>query len=90
MSTHSGSGHRFPATSAKNMMRTALNSQGQRAISLLPGERLLEKKDSHFNVVRYVDHGVDNYPPQINISYIVREWNKRFEDSIFLRFFHYI
>lgn len=44
-------------------------------------EGFLEEMDRHgspFSVVRYIDHGVDNYPPQRTISYIAREWNRRY------------
>jgi len=42
----------------------------------LPGE--LEKMQQHntpFSVMRYIHNGVDNYPPDMKISEIVREWN---------------
>lgn len=37
----------------------------------------LEKQDTGFDVVRYIHNGVDNYPPDVKISHIVREWNSR-------------
>jgi len=37
----------------------------------------LEKKGSPFDVVRYIHNGVDNYPPDVKISHIVREWNSK-------------
>lgn len=38
----------------------------------------LERGGSPFSVVRYIDKGVDNYPPQKTISYIANEWNARY------------
>ena len=37
----------------------------------------LEKKGSPFDVVRYIHNGVDNYPPEVKVSHIVREWNSK-------------
>ncbi len=37
----------------------------------------MEGHDSPFDVARYIHNGVDNYPPKINISEIVREWNSK-------------
>ena len=37
----------------------------------------MEKKGSPFNVARYIHNGVDNYPPDVKISHIVREWNNQ-------------
>ncbi len=30
-----------------------------------------------FDVVRYIHNGVDNYPPDVKISHIAREWNSK-------------
>ncbi|MFW5976684.1 MAG: glycosyl hydrolase-related protein, partial [Bacillota bacterium] len=38
----------------------------------------MEENGTPFSVMRYIDHGVDNYPPKSTISHTVREWNKRF------------
>jgi len=38
----------------------------------------MEDSGCPFSVARFIDHGTDNYPPCINISHIVQEWNKRF------------
>ncbi len=44
----------------------------------LPGKlEEMEKGNCPFDVARFIHNGVDNYPPHINISHIVREWNKR-------------
>jgi len=37
----------------------------------------LEKKGSQFDVVRYIHNGVDNYPPDVKISHIARQWNSK-------------
>jgi hypothetical protein len=37
----------------------------------------MEKKGTPFDVVRYIHNGVDNYPPDVKISHIAREWNSR-------------
>jgi len=50
----------------------------QEVIDSLPGMLdELEKKGSPFDVVRYIHNGVDNYPPDVKISHIVREWNSK-------------
>jgi len=36
----------------------------------------LEEQNSPFDVMRYIHNGVDNYPPDVKISHIVRDWNK--------------
>ncbi len=44
----------------------------------LPGMlEAMEKKGTPFNVARYIHNGVDNYPPDVKISHIVKEWNNR-------------
>ena len=44
----------------------------------LPGMlKALEKQGCPFDVVRYIHNGVDNYPPDVEISHIVKEWNSR-------------
>jgi len=44
----------------------------------LPGALTeLEEKNSPFDVMRYIHNGVDNYPPDVKISYIVKEWNTK-------------
>lgn len=35
----------------------------------------LEKQNSPFDVMRYIHNGVDNYPPNVSISHIARDWN---------------
>jgi alpha-mannosidase len=44
----------------------------------LPGmlERL-DKQGCPFDTLRYIHNGLDNYPPDIQISRIVRQWNER-------------
>jgi len=37
----------------------------------------MEKQGTPFNVARYIHNGVDNYPPDVEISHIAREWNSR-------------
>ena len=37
----------------------------------------LEEKDSPFDVMRYIHNGVDNYPPDVKISHIARQWNDK-------------
>lgn len=37
----------------------------------------LEKQDSPFDIMRYIHNGVDNYPPDVKISHIVRQWNDK-------------
>jgi hypothetical protein len=44
----------------------------------LPGMlEAMEKQGTPFDVARYIHNGVDNYPPDVKISHIVREWNSR-------------
>jgi len=37
----------------------------------------MEKRGSALSVARYIHNGVDNYPPDVGISRIAREWNGR-------------
>ncbi len=47
-------------------------------LDYLPGALAeLEEKNSPFDVMRYIHNGVDNYPPDVRISHIVKEWNTR-------------
>ncbi len=44
----------------------------------LPGElEQMQKRGTPFSVMRYIHNGVDNYPPDAEISEIVREWNSK-------------
>lgn len=44
----------------------------------LPGMlEAIQKQGCPFDVVRYIHNGVDNYPPDIEISHIVKEWNSK-------------
>jgi hypothetical protein len=44
----------------------------------LPGElEKMQDQGNPFSVMRYIHNGVDNYPPDIKISEIVREWNEK-------------
>ena len=44
----------------------------------LPGMlEATEKQGCPFDVARYIHNGVDNYPPDVEISHIVKEWNSR-------------
>jgi len=44
----------------------------------LPGELMkMQKADTPFSVMRYVHNGLDNYPPDVQISHIVRQWNSK-------------
>jgi alpha-mannosidase len=44
----------------------------------LPGMlEAMEKQGTPFDVARYIHNGVDNYPPDVKISHIAREWNNR-------------
>jgi len=53
-------------------------NSSQEIMDHLPGKlNAMEKQDSPFDVVRYIHNGVDNYPPGVNVSHIVREWNNR-------------
>ncbi|MBL7184847.1 MAG: hypothetical protein ISS70_00860 [Phycisphaerae bacterium] len=37
----------------------------------------MQKEDTPFSVMRYIHNGVDNYPPDMKISEIVRQWNDK-------------
>ncbi len=37
----------------------------------------MQKQGSPFSVARYIHRGVDNYPPELQISHIARKWNDR-------------
>jgi alpha-mannosidase len=37
----------------------------------------IQKRGSEFDVIRYIHNGVDNHPPEVKISHIVREWNSK-------------
>ena len=37
----------------------------------------IERQGSPLSVVRYIHNGVDNFPPDVEISRIVRQWNER-------------
>lgn len=44
----------------------------------LPGELdKMQQRNTPFSVMRYIHNGVDNYPPDMKISEIVREWNNK-------------
>ena len=44
----------------------------------LPGElEKMQEEDTPFSVMRYIHNGVDNYPPDMKISEIVRQWNSK-------------
>ena len=44
----------------------------------LPGELMkMQKADTPFSVMRYVHNGLDNYPPDVQISHVVRQWNSK-------------
>ncbi len=50
----------------------------QEVMSNLPGMlKAMEKQDTPFSVMRYIHNGVDNYPPDVKISHIAREWNSK-------------
>jgi alpha-mannosidase len=50
----------------------------EEVLKSLPGKLAeIEKKGSPLSVVRYIHNGVDNYPPNLEISRIVREWNEK-------------
>jgi len=50
----------------------------QEVMDSLPGMLAeLEKKGSAFDVVRYIHNGVDNYPPDVKISHIARQWDSK-------------
>ncbi len=37
----------------------------------------MDSKDTPFDVMRYIHNGVDNHPPDVKISQVVREWNEK-------------
>lgn len=37
----------------------------------------MERQGSSLDIVRYIHNGLDNYPPDVEISYIAREWNNK-------------
>ncbi len=44
----------------------------------LPGMlEAMEKQGTPFDIARYIHNGVDNYPPDVKISHIAKEWNSR-------------
>jgi alpha-mannosidase len=44
----------------------------------LPSElEKMQEQGNPFSVMRYIHNGVDNYPPSMEISEIVREWNEK-------------
>ncbi|MEP0843925.1 MAG: hypothetical protein HRF43_14575 [Phycisphaerae bacterium] len=44
----------------------------------LPGQLAdMEDRGVPFDVVRYIHNGVDNHPPDVRISHVVRQWNER-------------
>ncbi|MBL7152107.1 MAG: hypothetical protein ISS79_00195 [Phycisphaerae bacterium] len=44
----------------------------------LPGMlEAMQKEETPFSVMRYIHNGVDNYPPSVEISHIVKEWNEK-------------
>jgi len=44
----------------------------------LPGElEKMQEQGNPFSVMRYIHNGVDNYPPSMEISEIVRQWNEK-------------
>ena len=44
----------------------------------LPGMlEAIQKQGCPFDVVRYIHNGVDNCPPDVKISHIVKEWNNK-------------
>jgi hypothetical protein len=50
----------------------------QEVFESLPG--MLDEMDSKgtpFDVMRYIHNGVDNHPPDVKISQVVREWNEK-------------
>ena len=50
----------------------------QYVMDRLPGElEKMQEDDTPFDVMRYIHNGVDNCPPSVSISRIVREWNSR-------------
>ena len=50
----------------------------QYVMDRLPGElREMEQRGTPFSIMRYIHNGVDNYPPDMRISEIVRQWNEK-------------
>ena len=50
----------------------------QEVMDNLPGMlKAMEKQGCPFNVARFIHNGVDNYPPDVKISHIAKEWNSR-------------
>jgi len=50
----------------------------QYVMDRLPGElEKMQQQGTPFSVMRYIHNGVDNYPPDMKISEIVREWNSK-------------
>jgi hypothetical protein len=50
----------------------------EEVMEALPG--MLDEMDaqgSPFDVMRYIHNGVDNYPPEVRISAVVRQWNEK-------------
>jgi len=44
----------------------------------LPGELMkMQKAHTPFSVMRYAHNGLDNYPPDVQISHVVRQWNSK-------------
>ncbi|MHC4741250.1 MAG: glycoside hydrolase family 38 N-terminal domain-containing protein [Planctomycetota bacterium] len=44
----------------------------------LPGMLMkMQDEDTPFSVMRYIHNGVDNHPPSVEISRIVKEWNEK-------------
>jgi hypothetical protein len=37
----------------------------------------MQQRGSPFDVARFIHNGVDNYPPDVRISHVAREWNDR-------------
>lgn len=48
--------------------------------NLLPFLHEIEAKGAPYSIMRYIDHGSDNEPPQMGISDIVRRWNNEHSD----------
>jgi len=47
-------------------------------VDRLPGElEKMQQENTPFSVMRYIHNGVDNYPPDMKISEIVRQWNEK-------------
>ena len=44
----------------------------------LPGELMkMQEAGTPFSVMRYCHNGLDNYPPDVQISHVVRQWNSK-------------